>query len=64
MNYKNLGKILGKIMVLEGVLMLAPLLVSFIYRESAREKLAFLFPILSLLASFLMLLNLNLGVGV
>jgi hypothetical protein len=34
MNYKKLGKILGKIMVLEGVLMLAPLLVSLIYKES------------------------------
>ena len=48
MNYKNLGKLLGKIMVLEGVLMLAPLLVSFIYRESARGKLAFLLPIIAL----------------
>ena len=49
MNYKNLGKILGKIMVLEGVLMLAPLLVSLIYREGTRGALAFLLPILALL---------------
>ncbi len=33
MNYKLLGKILGKIMILEGVLMLAPLIISFIYGE-------------------------------
>ena len=33
MNYKLLGKILGKIMILEGVLMLAPLIVSLIYGE-------------------------------
>ena len=34
MNYKKLGKILGKIMILEGILMLAPLAVSLIYKES------------------------------
>ena len=33
MNYKLLGKILGKIMILEGVLMLAPAAVSIIYSE-------------------------------
>lgn len=48
MNYKNLGRILGKIMVLEGALMLAPLLVSFLYREGARAAIAFLVPILLL----------------
>ena len=48
MNYKYLGKILGKIMILEGVLMLAPLAVSFIYRESFTHILAFLIPILIL----------------
>ena len=32
MNYKKLGKILGKILVLEGILMLAPLAVSLIYQ--------------------------------
>ncbi len=46
MNYKKLGKILGKIMILEGALMLAPLAVSLIYRESLRNILAFLIPIL------------------
>ena len=49
MNYKNLGKILGKIMVLEGVLMLAPLLVTFFYREGLRASLAFLIPIVALI---------------
>ena len=44
MNYKKLGKILGKIMVLEGALMLAPLLVSIIYNEGTRNILAFLIP--------------------
>lgn len=48
MNYKKLGKILGKIMILEGVLMLAPLLVSFIYKEDAAHKLAFIVPIAAL----------------
>lgn len=45
MNYKKLGKILGKIMILEGILMLAPLAVSLIYKESLRHVLAFLIPI-------------------
>ena len=44
MNYKKLGKILGKIMVLEGALMLAPLLVSLIYQENLKNILAFLIP--------------------
>ena len=48
MNYKKLGKILGKIMILEGVLMLAPLVVSLIYREPLRNVLAFIIPILAL----------------
>ena len=32
MNYKLLGRILGKIMIMEGVLMTLPLIVSFIYK--------------------------------
>lgn len=44
MNYKKLGKILGKIMILEGIMMLAPLAVSLIYRESLRHVLAFAVP--------------------
>ncbi len=47
MNYKKLGKILGKIMILEGMLMLAPLAVSLIYKESLTHILAFLIPILA-----------------
>ena len=47
MNYKKLGKILGKIMILEGILMLAPLAVCLIYQESLIHILAFLIPILA-----------------
>ena len=47
MNYKKLGKILGKIMILEGILMLAPLAVSFIYQESLVHILAFFIPIVA-----------------
>ena len=49
MNYKNLAKIIGKIMILEGVLMLAPLAVSLIYRESLMHIFAFLIPIVILI---------------
>ena len=53
MNYKLLGKILGKIMILEGVLMIAPLIVSIIYKEYSyaygyRYILAFAVPIVVL----------------
>lgn len=48
MNYKYLGKILGKIMILEGALMLAPLAVGLIYKESFTHILAFLVPLLLL----------------
>lgn len=55
MNYKKLGKILGKIMILEGILMLAPFAVSLIYRESLKHILAFAIPITVLiLVGFLM----------
>ena len=50
MNYKKLGKILGKIMILEGVLMLAPFAVSLIYKESFIHNLAFLIPIIAVSA--------------
>ena len=55
MNYKKLGAILGKIMVLEGVLMLAPLAVSLIYREPVANTLAFLIPVAVLIALGLLL---------
>lgn len=48
MNYKLLGKILGKIMIMESALMLAPLLISFIYKEGFKNNLAFIVPVLSL----------------
>lgn len=48
MNYRKLGMILGKIMILESILMLAPLAVSFIYRESIIHILAFSIPIIIL----------------
>ena len=50
MNYKYLGKILGKVMILEGLLMLAPLAVSLIYKESYIHTLSFLIPIIVLVA--------------
>ncbi len=50
MNYKKLGTILGKIMILEAILMLAPLAVSLIYKESFTHILAFLVPIVILTA--------------
>ena len=51
MNFKKIFRILGKIMMLEGVLMIAPLIVSFVYRESLVYKLSFIIPILVLLIS-------------
>ena len=55
MNYKLLGKILGKIMILESILMLAPLFVSLIYGEGLQNALAFLVPICALaILGFLM----------
>lgn len=45
MNYPKLGEILGKIMILEGILMLAPLTVSLLYREAVSNQIAFLLPI-------------------
>ena len=49
MNYKKLGKILGKIMVVESFLMLAPLAESIIYKEPIKNIIAFIVPILALL---------------
>ncbi len=50
MEYKKLGRILGKIMILEAILMLAPLAICFIYNESFKNILAFLIPIVILAA--------------
>ncbi len=49
MNYKMIVKIIGKIMILMALLMMLPLLVSVIYQEDLRHKLAFLIPIVVLL---------------
>lgn len=49
MNYKKLGKILGKIMILEGILMIAPLIVSIVYKENFNHMIAFVIPILVLI---------------
>ncbi len=48
MEYKKLGRILGKIMILEAILMLAPLAIGFIYKESVIHILAFIIPIVLL----------------
>lgn len=50
MEYKKLGNILGKIMILEGLLMIAPLTVSLFYKESVVHILAFAIPIVCLCA--------------
>lgn len=50
MNYKKLGALLGKLLLLEAVLMLAPLAVSLLYREPRRNILAFLLPCVLLAA--------------
>ena len=44
MNYSKIGKILGKIMVLESILMIAPLVVAIVYAEGLRNILAFAIP--------------------
>jgi len=48
LNYKKLGKILGKIMILESILMLAPLAVAIIYHEGVKNILAFAVPLAAL----------------
>lgn len=48
MAYKKLGRILGKIMIFEAILMLAPLIICFIYKESFLHITAFLVPIVAL----------------
>ena len=49
MNFPKLGVIIGKIMILEGLLMLIPLAVSFIYRETIMHHMAFLVPAILLI---------------
>lgn len=45
MNYKLLGKILGKILIAEGVIMIAPLITAIIYSEPIMNVVAFAVPI-------------------
>ena len=59
MNYKLLGKIFGKIMILEGVLMLAPMVISLLYKEGWTNALAFAIPIVALAAIGILLQRLN-----
>jgi trk system potassium uptake protein TrkH len=56
MNIKKILKILGKIMILEGILMIAPLVVSILYKEKFINILAFIVPI-SILVSIGLLLQ-------
>ena len=48
MNYKKLGGILGKIMIVEGAFMLLPLIVAIIYREDPWHILSFVIPMVAL----------------
>ena len=48
MEYKKIGRILGKVMIIEAVLMLAPLVVSLFYKESFVHTLAFFIPVIIL----------------
>ena len=49
MNYSVKRRILGKIMILVGLLMAFPFFVSLIYKESLRNILAFAIPMVSLI---------------
>lgn len=48
MNYRKIGNILGKILIIEGALMLAPLAVALIYKELSSHITAYVIPILCL----------------
>lgn len=48
MDYRKLGKIIGKVMIMEAMLMLAPFIVSLVYGEDAKHVLAFVLPIVLL----------------
>ena len=49
MNFKLVGKIIGRIMILEGILMILPLIVSIIYQETINHIIAFCVPIVFLI---------------
>ena len=48
MNYKKLGQIIGKIMIIESIMMICPLIVSFIYQEDLMHKIGFIIPMILL----------------
>ena len=48
MNYKKLGQILGKIMIMESILMLIPFVLTFVYNEDIAHKFGFIIPIIIL----------------
>lgn len=48
MNLKLIGKIIGKILVLEGILMMFPLVVAIIYKESYINIIAYAIPIVAI----------------
>jgi len=48
MHFRKLGKILGKIMILEGLLMIAPIIVALVYSEPINNILAFIIPLVLL----------------
>ncbi len=58
MNYAVIRNILGKILILLAILMILPLIVSFIYQEGITHYLAYIIPIV-LLITFGILLNLK-----
>ncbi len=49
MNFKVMGKLLGKIMILEGILMIFPLIVSIIYQEGFIYIISYAIPIFVLI---------------
>ena len=62
MSLKKIGKILGKIMILEGILMILPLIVSIVYQEynnNIKYLLAFIIPIVLLLGIGILLQRLK-----
>ncbi len=59
MNIKVLGKIIGKIMILEGILMILPLIVSIVYQETLNYQLSFIIPIVILIGIGMLLQQLH-----
>ena len=62
MNFKVMGKLLGKIMILEGILMIFPLIVSIIYQEGFIYIISYAIPIFVLIIVGTILQHLSLTV--